>query len=47
MQQVMFLGFKNNLVFLLFALLAYSLLFQNGGLALVSLLLMGLFIVSD
>ncbi|MEM4255561.1 MAG: hypothetical protein QXR53_04525 [Candidatus Norongarragalinales archaeon] len=41
--QVMFLGFKNNLVFLLFALLTYSLVARDGGLALVALFLMTAF----
>lgn len=44
--KVMFLGFKNNLAFALFALLFYAMLSQNGGLALLSLLLLGLFAVA-
>jgi len=43
---VMFLGFKNNLSFLLFALLFYAMLARDGGLALASAVLLGMFVIT-
>ena len=43
---VMFLGFKNNLSFLLFALLFYAMLARDGGLALASAVLLAFLVVA-